>query len=326
MYIYVANETNDDVNVFFDNLTIAHTGLKVVEHTDYYPYGMVMRKEIPDQGQGIYNPYRFGYQGQFAEKDEETGWNHFELREYGSRIGRWTATDPYRQFYSPYNGMGNNPINSIDRDGGWRNLQRAERLRQKAIDMGLDPGELYKVGKHYGFNLIPEDGVGINFAHKFFGATNHTLWFRGAIEANGRGVSGTLEWWINYGDLGSEMSESWQARSGSSNINGIESGFFTADNFHFRDGRTNADGVWNTANLGMTRDGVGFSLNINGSSDSKHRIHPDGESSGNWQINNGTAGCIGLQCGSTDLKLFENMAQTHLSTHSSIRLIVTGGH
>ncbi len=123
------NETDDDINVYFDNLIITHTGLqacppiaqrrRIVEHTDYYPYGMVMRKELPSQGQGIYSRYRYGYQGQFAEKDEETGWNHFELRNYGSRIGRWTATDPYRQYYSPYTGMGNNPVSLRDPDGGF---------------------------------------------------------------------------------------------------------------------------------------------------------------------------------------------------------------
>ncbi len=118
MYIYIANETNDDINVYFDNLTITYTGLQVVEQTDYYPYGMVMRKETPSQGQGLYSRYRYGYQGQYAEKDEETGWNHFKLRQYGSRIGRWTATDPYRAGFSSYWAMNNNPIKYTDPDGG----------------------------------------------------------------------------------------------------------------------------------------------------------------------------------------------------------------
>jgi len=73
----------------------------------------------PLGGREIKNePYRYGYQGQFAEMDSTTGWNHFELRQYGSRIGRWTTTDPYRQYYSPYVGMGNNPVYRTDSDGG----------------------------------------------------------------------------------------------------------------------------------------------------------------------------------------------------------------
>ena len=63
--------------------------------------------------------YRFKYQGDFAEKDEETGWHHFELRQFDSKIGRWLSVDPARQFASPYVGVGNNPINGVDPDGAF---------------------------------------------------------------------------------------------------------------------------------------------------------------------------------------------------------------
>jgi uncharacterized protein (TIGR02594 family) len=42
----------------------------------------------------------------------------FELRLWDGRIGRWFTIDPYHEFFSPYVGMGNNPINLIDPDGG----------------------------------------------------------------------------------------------------------------------------------------------------------------------------------------------------------------
>ncbi len=38
---------------------------------------------------------------------------------WDGRLGRWLSPDPYGQYASPYLGMGNNPINSIDPDGGW---------------------------------------------------------------------------------------------------------------------------------------------------------------------------------------------------------------
>ncbi len=60
--------------------------------------------------------YRYTYQGQ--EKDTETGKEAFELRLWDSRIGRWLSPDPYNQYFSPYLGMGNNPINGVDPDGG----------------------------------------------------------------------------------------------------------------------------------------------------------------------------------------------------------------
>jgi len=57
--------------------------------------------------------------GEYAEKDGETGWDNFYLRNYDPAIGRWLSVDPYGQYYSPYVGMGNDPINRFDPDGGW---------------------------------------------------------------------------------------------------------------------------------------------------------------------------------------------------------------
>jgi RHS repeat-associated protein len=60
--------------------------------------------------------YRYAFQGQ--EKDGETGMEAFELRQWDGRLGRWLTVDPYNEFYSPYVGMGNNPISLVDPDGG----------------------------------------------------------------------------------------------------------------------------------------------------------------------------------------------------------------
>ena len=54
------------------------------------------------------------------KKTQETGFNHFEAREYDARIMRWTVTDPAGQYWSPYVGMGNNSINGTDRDGRFK--------------------------------------------------------------------------------------------------------------------------------------------------------------------------------------------------------------
>jgi len=71
---------------------------------------------------------RYGYQGEYAECDPETatttgsesigGWNSFDLRMYDANVGRWLSRDPKKQFWSPYEGMGNNPANLNDPDGG----------------------------------------------------------------------------------------------------------------------------------------------------------------------------------------------------------------
>lgn len=91
-----------------------NSGLEILSHTDYYPFGMEMpgRQLIPGEGQ-----YRFAYQGQFAERDQETGYNQFTARLYDNRTGRWMIPDPAGQFASPYLGMGNNPVMMVDEDG-----------------------------------------------------------------------------------------------------------------------------------------------------------------------------------------------------------------
>ena len=42
----------------------------------------------------------------------------FELRLWDGRLGRWLTVDPAGEFHSPYLGIGNDPVNAIDPDGG----------------------------------------------------------------------------------------------------------------------------------------------------------------------------------------------------------------
>ncbi len=92
----------------------------LVSSTDYYPFGMAMPGRQVTGGQ----LYRYSFQGQ--EKDSETGKEAFQLRLWDGRIGRWLTTDPARQYHSPYMGMGNNPISSIDPDGGESFIERPD--------------------------------------------------------------------------------------------------------------------------------------------------------------------------------------------------------
>lgn len=102
-YAYIDNVVIEDISPGENTLLQAYT--------DYYPFGM------PMPNRNLEGDYRYKYQGQ--EKDPETGKEAFELRLWDSRIGRWLTTDPYRQFHSPYLGMGNNPVSVIDPDGGF---------------------------------------------------------------------------------------------------------------------------------------------------------------------------------------------------------------
>ncbi|WP_163408517.1 RHS repeat domain-containing protein [Flavobacterium ajazii] len=81
----------------------------VKSFADYYPFG----ERLP--GRNSLN-YRYAFQGQ--ELDTETNMEAFQLRLWDGRIGRWLTPDPMGQYSSPYLGMGNNPVNGIDEDGG----------------------------------------------------------------------------------------------------------------------------------------------------------------------------------------------------------------
>lgn len=103
--------------VWFDdlNLTFSVGGIAKAEPvsiTDYYAHGSIM----PGRNY-VGTSYRYGYQGQFAEKDDETNQNSFELRDYDPLLARWLTRDPAGQYHSPYVGMGNNPINYTDHNG-----------------------------------------------------------------------------------------------------------------------------------------------------------------------------------------------------------------
>ncbi len=101
--------------VYFDNLRVEQTDGLIVQEQHQYAFGA----PLPGLSYTVGTKrYRYGYQGQYAEHDAETGFESFELRLYNSRVGRWLSYDPEGQFSSPYVGMGNNPVSGVDPDGG----------------------------------------------------------------------------------------------------------------------------------------------------------------------------------------------------------------
>src|SRR5690606_16399130 len=104
VYIFVYNRSDSPNWVFFEELVVSDEHSSIVGRADYHRFGLVMNgRESTDE------PCRWGYQGQYAEGNDSTGWHEFQLRMYDPRFGRWLSPDPYGQFASPYVGMGNNP-------------------------------------------------------------------------------------------------------------------------------------------------------------------------------------------------------------------------
>jgi RHS repeat-associated protein len=109
----VAYFENLDIDIDRTETVVTNTiETDVLNSSDYYPFGLRM---VKNSAPSVNYPY--GYQGDFAEEDDETGFNHFEARAYDPVIGRWMNVDPAGQFWSPYVGMGNAPTIGVDPDG-----------------------------------------------------------------------------------------------------------------------------------------------------------------------------------------------------------------
>lgn len=100
-----------------DNATVAFYRADVVSYSDYFAFGMTMPgRHGEDDG------YRYGFHGK-EKVDEISGSGNsydFGARIYDARLGRWLSLDPLAANYpsfSPYCGIGNNPIKFIDIDG-----------------------------------------------------------------------------------------------------------------------------------------------------------------------------------------------------------------
>lgn len=118
LLVYLANESNENAEVYFDDLKILHessnTNFKVSQVNEYYPYGLITDNSW--RADGYMDPGLL-YQSSYATLDSLTGYYDFLSRSYDPALGRFFAVDPAGQFASPYLGMGNAPHASIDPDG-----------------------------------------------------------------------------------------------------------------------------------------------------------------------------------------------------------------
>ena len=139
--------------VYFDDLSIQYTTGPVIEENNYYAYGQ--RLDELSWRRTDEQLYGRGYQGQYATQDTESGYTSFDLRMYDARYGRWLAMDPKGQFFSPYIGMGNNPISLSDYDGGLAGNDQGPASQGAPVQGPARDAEMEK----YGVTMGMEGGV-----------------------------------------------------------------------------------------------------------------------------------------------------------------------
>jgi RHS repeat-associated protein len=121
IYVFVSNESRQ--NVYFDDLTIEHTGGPLLEETHYYPFGLVMQGISYKTANKLPNKYSYNVkEEQRKEFSDGSGleWLDYGARMYDNQLGRWHTQDPLTELsrrWSPYSYCYNNPIQFVDVDG-----------------------------------------------------------------------------------------------------------------------------------------------------------------------------------------------------------------
>ncbi|MCC5932060.1 MAG: hypothetical protein JJU28_22635 [Cyclobacteriaceae bacterium] len=119
MYIYTANETMEDLNIFFDDISITQTHSQILAVYDYYPFGMAWNNPLNQLDVPV-NKYL--YNGKELQSELGLDWLDYGARNYDASIGRFFNQDRFAEKYyslSPYQYAANNPIKNIDVNGDW---------------------------------------------------------------------------------------------------------------------------------------------------------------------------------------------------------------
>jgi len=116
IYIWLSNESETPVEVYFDDFKVSHTKSPVVSTSDYYPYGLSFNEYIRENS--LLNNYK--YNGKELQDELNLGLYDYIARQYDPVLGRFTSVDPAADLmrrHSPYNYAFDNPLRFIDPDG-----------------------------------------------------------------------------------------------------------------------------------------------------------------------------------------------------------------
>jgi RHS repeat-associated protein len=116
IFVYISNESDRIVDVYFDDLGITHSQSPVIQTNEYYPFGLTFNNQLRENN--IQNKYLFGQKELQDELD--LGQYDFGVRSYMPDIARWTAVDPLAEAMpnqSLYNYSYNNPLRYNDLTG-----------------------------------------------------------------------------------------------------------------------------------------------------------------------------------------------------------------
>ncbi len=114
-YIYVSNENATQVDVYFDDITMTYTPNRVIQSSEYYPFGLQTANSWTRESSKNDYLYNAG-----SELNAASGWYEMFYRGYDPALGRMLQVDPMASSFtsvSPYNYSFNDPVFFNDPSG-----------------------------------------------------------------------------------------------------------------------------------------------------------------------------------------------------------------
>lgn len=139
VYIYLSDEDESGIEVYFDDFNVTQVKSKVVQMDDYYPFGLTYNSYQRENSV----PNQYLYNGKELQDELDLGWFDYGLRMYEPSIARWLTLDPLAdrmRRHSPYNYAFDNPIRFIDPDGMGPETVIYDKKGKKIGDDGVNNG------------------------------------------------------------------------------------------------------------------------------------------------------------------------------------------
>jgi RHS repeat-associated protein len=147
MYIYLSNENETPVEVFFDDFEVVHTKSPVVQSEEYYPFGLTFNSFTRENSVPSQNKYN----GKEEQCELELRWLDYGARMYNSEIARWNGIDQMSDTYASFSNYAyvlGNPVANTDVNGKWTVSRHRSMTLQALTVVGIG-GEQAQLIAHY---------------------------------------------------------------------------------------------------------------------------------------------------------------------------------